>query len=133
MRQRISIVVVVSISLVRAVDLSAQLPNSPEPRRVGAGQPSATVVHDGVLREAARLASIGATEPVSSEPDRSWAGRHPVLLGALVGLGGGLAFTAGTDCAHSSDYTCRGLSLWFGGIGAGIGAGVGGVVSLVRR
>ena len=60
-------------------------------------------------------------------------GRHPVLLGALVGLGAGLAFTAGTGCAHSSDYTCGEFSLWFGGLGAGIGAGVGGIVALVRR
>src|SRR5262249_23622085 len=89
-----------------------------------------------VGRHAARRASMPIVERAAAASNRSWAGRHPVLLGTLVGLGGGLTFVAvtaaaGTGCSHSSDYTCGEFSLWFGGLGAGIGAGVGGVVSLL--
>ena len=133
MRHLIVSLVVLSLFLTSAVDVAAQTAASDQRARLRDAQPSATPVHDAVFREGTRLGSAGRVQPAASISDRSWAGRHPVLLGALVGLGAGLAFTAGTGCAHSSDYTCGEFSLWFGGLGAGIGAGVGGIVALVRR
>ena len=128
MRQHISILVVFSLLLAPAAGLAA------EP----SGQPSSTPIHDAVSRHAARLASAAtrSVQPPSTTPnDTSWPGRHPVLLGAVIGMGSGLIFTAATahnvnGCVKSSDYTCTQYSLVLGGSGAAIGAGIGGLVAL---
>lgn len=57
---------------------------------------------------------------------RGWVGRHPVLFGALVGVGPGVVFGEYElgrkgDMAHGPDML----------IGAGIGAGTGSLVGLV--
>jgi len=62
----------------------------------------------------------------TAAPQRSWPARHPVLLGALAGTGVGLGMLAAEGCSSSSDYSCGGLAMFFGGTGAGIGA-LGGV------
>jgi len=101
-------------------------------------QPSFSVagshLRDGVDKEAVRLAKTLAPDspPPGTEHKRNWAGRHPVLLGTLIGLGVGLAYNA-TRCGASSDFTCAQLAAFFGGIGTGIGAGAGGVVAIALR
>lgn len=130
MRQHICILVVFSLLLAPAAGLAA------EPSR----KRSSTPIQDAVSRHAVRLASTAmrSVQPPSTTPDdTSWPGRHPVLLGAVIGMGGGLIFTAATahsvnGCVKSSDYTCTQYSVVLGGIGAAIGAGIGGLVALVR-
>jgi hypothetical protein len=64
--------------------------------------------------------------------DRNWAARHPVVVGTLAGAGVGLSFVAANGCS-SSDYTCGGLLMFFGGTGAGLGALGGLAASLFLR
>jgi hypothetical protein len=89
-------------------------------------------LQDGVAKAASQI----AREPSRQSPDEphqhGWASRHPVLLGAMIGLGLGLVTNAKT-CGGSSDYTCTRLGLYLGGTGAGIGAGVGALVALATR
>jgi len=137
MRHRIWTSVVLSILLTSAVDVVAQTAAANQDARFTVVQPATTVVRDAAVREAVRLGSM-RQQTVPPTSDRSWPGRHPVLLGALVGLGAGIAFTAATadannGCRRSSDYPCGQVALVLGGLGAGIGAGVGGIVALVRR
>ena len=92
------------------------------------------------LREAARrggtrLAALSPHVSSSQQPsqERNWVARHPVLVGALAGAGIGLGYVAANDCSSSSDYSCGGLALFFGGTGAGLGALGGAVASLFLR
>jgi hypothetical protein len=88
---------------------------------------------------AARLPAVPA-QP-QSVPRRSWAGRHPVLIGTLVGAGiGGVARARmlglpWDTCFYDSETTGCGVasSAIGAGVGAGFGALVGLVVSLARR
>jgi hypothetical protein len=65
---------------------------------------------------------------------RSWAGRHPVLLGALIGLGGFSALAAVNYDPNSNTDLTRGQSVAFAGAGgAGLGALAGLIVSIARR
>jgi hypothetical protein len=114
-------------SLSVSADDGAQIP---KPSFSIAGSP----LRDGVNKEAARLAKTLApvSQPQGTEHKRNWAGRHPVLLGTLIGLGVGLAYNA-TQCGAGSDFTCAQLAALFGGLGAGIGAGAGGAVAIALR
>jgi hypothetical protein len=116
-------------SLSVSVDDGAQIPQ-PSFSIAGAGSP----LRDCLNKEAVRLAKTLAPDspPQGTEHKRNWAGRHPVLLGVLIGLGVGLAYNA-TQCGASSDFTCAQLATFFGGIGTGIGAGAGGVVAIALR
>jgi hypothetical protein len=55
-----------------------------------------------------------------------------VIVGTLAGAGIGLGMLAAEGCG-SSDYSCGGLALFFGGTGAGLGALGGVVASLIMR
>ena len=103
---------------------------TPQPSFSVAGGP----LRDGVNKEAVRLAKTlaPASPPQGTQHKRNWAGRHPVLLGTLIGLGAGLAYNA-AQCGASSDFTCTQLAALFGSLGAGIGAGAGGVVAIALR
>ena len=103
----------------------------------------AGVLRKAIVDEAGRL---GRGFPSSSlqQPQpkqRSWAGRHPVLVGALIGAGiggvakGSLLGLPNDACIVDSETTgCTGASVAIGaGLGAGVGALVGLVVSAVRR
>ena len=87
-----------------------------------------------IEREAARLAtdSPDATAARSRQaPPGSWPGRHPVVLGMLIGLGGGVAW--GSAQYYEGQDFFGPLVVFGGGVGLGIGAGVGAIVSAVRR
>lgn len=87
-------------------------------------------LRESARREGARLATTshrGSLAQPSSQ-DRNWVARHPVLVGTLAGAAVGLGYVAANDCGSSSDYSCGGLVLFFGGTGAGLGA-LGGVVA----
>jgi hypothetical protein len=89
-------------------------------------------------REAARLSKgeMAAAAAQTPQPsDRSWAGRHPVALGALIGGAAGTIWGA-SACSSGgckADSLTGPLMALGAGVGAGIGAGIGAVVSIVRR
>jgi hypothetical protein len=94
-----------------------------------------TALRQSIAREAARLAEYSATNSLQPQaPQRSWAGRHPVALGAMIGAAGGVTWGA-VVCSNA----CEGGShtpYWMAlgaGVGAGIGAAIGAIVSLIRR
>jgi hypothetical protein len=103
------------------------------PARSLAADPSP--LRDRIRLEALRLARAPSPDMVAqgAQRERTWPGRHPVFLGALIGFGTGLTMAATSGCRKSSDYTCTQYGAVLGGLGAGIGAGVGGVVSLFLR
>lgn len=77
----------------------------------------------------------------ATAPQRSWAGRHPILLGTLIGLGVGLGDET-VQCVagvHVVPHSGEGLpcdariAAAVGGLSAGIGAGVGAVVAVFLR
>ena len=65
-------------------------------------------------------------------PRRSWAGRHPVIFGALIGLGVGLGVEAAVIPGASGGEPHSAYLPMFGGVGAGSGALVGLILSAVR-
>ena len=101
-----------------------------------ASSTSFTDLRQSLEREAARLSRSEEAATSKQQPsDRSWAGRHPVLLGALIGVAAGTAWGA----AACSSGGCKADSLTGplmalgAGVGAGVGAGIGAVVAIVRR
>ena len=102
-------------------------------------------IERSIAVEARRLALASAAAQsrgnTNTAHQRSWAGRHPILLGTLIGLGFGLA-DDGTECVAGVEilpHSDGGLpcDLRVGtavaGLSAGIGAGVGAVVALFFR
>jgi hypothetical protein len=87
--------------------------------------------------EARRTAPVGAAQaPAATQPtaERSWAGRHPAALGAMIGAAAG-ALVGAIPCwkevcgdGHGPLIVALGA-----GIGAGVGAGVGFTISLAQR
>jgi len=112
---------------------------------VGAGQSAVPQVvassawssglRQSIDREAARLAKnqLGATAVQPQQlPERSWAGRHPMALGAMIGAAGGVVW-GGLVCSNSCDGEPY-LAMPAGAsVGAGIGVGIGALISLITR
>jgi hypothetical protein len=88
---------------------------------------------DGTIRESIRLAALPPAVHQHQPRERSWPGRHPVLFGALVGLGTGLAVEAAVIPGESGGEPHSAYRPMFGGVGAGIGSLVGLIVSVARR
>ena len=65
---------------------------------------------------------------------RSWIGRHPVLVGTLVGFGAGfvIGYLPGDD-GVLDDFTAGFNGLVLGGVGAGTGALMGAVASAATK
>jgi hypothetical protein len=85
------------------------------------------------LQEAARWrAMTGGMSPAQVQPpQRSWATRHPVLMGALVGAGAGAGLTTLGCKVMGDDQGIVSCYIWVP-ILAGVGSGVGAVVGLRR-
>ena len=90
-------------------------------------------LRNGAFREASRLADTLAFAPFQQQSrQRSWAGRHPVLLGALVGAGIGVAAAAiecDAEAGRGERDQCR-AGYWT--MGPFLGGAVGFIVSLRR-
>jgi len=102
------------------------------PAEVVAGD--AYSLRNAMNREAVRVARTVVPTSTGQAPPRhrTWAARHPVVLGTAIGAGIGVALGA-PDCSHSSDYTCSGIVAFTAGTGAGLGALGGLVASLFLR
>jgi hypothetical protein len=105
---------------------------------VAASARSSGGLHQSIAGEAARLSEHSATHSLQPQqaPQRTWAGRHPVALGAMIGAGGGAIWGAAVCAGTCNGSDGQTTALWMGigaGAGAGIGALVGAIVSLVRR
>ena len=94
-------------------------------------QPTGTL-QAAAFREVRRIGANLVAGPTMQQgqqpPQRSWAKRHPALLGALIGLGTGfgVAFLAAEDCGGSGDAGyCAGYLALYSGIGVGVGSAVG--------
>lgn len=87
------------------------------------------------LREVVRLTSVPDHTASQQTPLRrdSWISRHPVLFGALVGLGIGVGVSAAAlPESDNPDITKGHYVAVFGLIGAGAGAGIGAAISMMR-
>jgi hypothetical protein len=80
-----------------------------------------------------RLPALPPAVRQQQPPNRSWPGRHPVLFGALVGLGTGLAVEAAVIPGKSGGEPHSAYLPMFSAVGAGIGSLVGLIVSVSRR
>jgi hypothetical protein len=64
----------------------------------------------------------------------SWIGRHPVLVGTLIGLGAGIGVSAAALPESGNPDVTKGQYVTaFGLLGAGAGAGAGAAISLLVR
>jgi hypothetical protein len=117
-----------------ALILQVAVPAGAAPSPDSSTQTPTVFLRASARREGARLAATSHRGPVAqpSSQERNWVARHPVLVGTLAGAGVGLGYVAANGCS-SSDYTCGGLVLFFGGTGAGLGALGGVVASLFLR
>lgn len=87
------------------------------------------ITREGVAREYVTLAAMPLAPGQQQPQKRSWPGRHPVLFGALVGLGVGLVVEAAVIPGESGGEPHSAYLPMFGGVGAGIGSLVGLIVS----
>jgi hypothetical protein len=94
--------------------------------------------HQRFLRRTGMRPTTTSTAPTTQEvqepPERSWAGRHPVALGAMIGAAGG-ALVGASPCWREVCGDGHGpLLIAFGaGVGAGIGSAVGLTISIARH
>ena len=88
---------------------------------------------DGTIRESIRLMALPPAVHRQQPRERSWPGRHPVLFGALAGLGTGLVVEAAVIPGESGGEPHSAYRPMFGSVGAGIGSLVGLIVSVARR
>ena len=104
-----------------------------KPRIDGGSTHLSQPILDAAMREARTGIAAGkGLQP--TRPKRSFAGRHPVMTGALIGAGGGAAFGAlvsNQGCPNSGDPgLCSVEALWLTLlVGAGVGAIIGRVIS----
>ena len=91
------------------------------------------MMHDSLNRESVRSTALPPGSRQQPPQKRSWPGRHPVLFGALLGLGAGLAIEAAVIPGASGGEPHSAYIPMFACTGAGIGALVGLIVSAARR
>jgi len=92
------------------------------------------VISRAAAREVARLSESQSATTAGSQPagpSRSWAARHPVLTGLLIGAGAGAAYGAAanhdTGCFDSGASPCPGV---YAALNAGLWGGVGALIGL---
>ena len=86
---------------------------------------------EAVNPESVRFAALPAMRQQQPEK-RSWAGRHPVLFGALLGAGIGVGVELAVIPGASGGEPHSAYLPVFAGMGAGIGSLVGLIVSAAR-
>ena len=137
----IKAIAVVVLSILAAPSSALAQATSVDPRQAAivqvpvSGQPSGGL-RRSIAREAAKLTEHAGTTSLQPQqpPQRPWAGRHPVALGAMIGAAGGVTWGA-VVCSHACEgglHTPYWMALG-AGVGAGIGAGIGAIMSRIRR
>jgi hypothetical protein len=77
------------------------------------------------------MANHSAAVQPQQTTSRTWVARHPVALGMLIGLAGGIAVGASQPYEGKKNF---GPFIALGaGVGVGIGAGTGALISLAGR
>jgi hypothetical protein len=102
--------------------------------RIGLAQtlPSSGTLRESIRREAVRLASTGAqTAPQQPPQHRSWAARHPIALGAILGIVTGGAIAQISD-GRATDSNGRVIFLNGAVPGLLIGSSIGAVVAFTQ-
>jgi hypothetical protein len=94
-------------------------------RGLGAGRPEVGSI-GGSLAGFHHDAARARQAPAAGSPQGRWSGRHPVLLGTLIGAGGGMLWEAAACRGPSCKVGVAGL------LGAGAGAYSGLVVSAIH-
>ena len=94
---------------------------------------STSSLHEAALQEAVRLgAMVRGASPAQVQPhQRSWASRHPVVMGALAGAGAGAGISALGCKLSDNQHGIVSCYVWVP-IAAGVGGGVGAVIGLMR-
>ena len=90
-------------------------------------------LHEAARQEAVRLGAMirGASLAQVQPPQRSWASRHPVVMGALAGAGAGAGISALGCKLSGNTHGIVSCYVWVP-IAAGVGGGVGAVIGLMR-
>jgi len=98
-------------------------------------QPPQATVHQTIEREAIRLANASAVASGQPAPieKRNWAARHPIALGAILGVATGAAIAQATSGGRLTDSDGRPVMLLGGVPGFVIGASIGAAVAFSRR
>jgi hypothetical protein len=88
-------------------------------------------LRQSIVHQAPRMMNYSAGVQPQSTPWRSWVARHPIALGMLIGLAGGMAVGASQPYEGKKHF---GPFIGLGaGVGVGIGAGTGALISLAGR
>ena len=95
-------------------------------------QVPAEIFREAMKRESIRLAALPPVSRQQAPRHRSWPGRHPVLFGALAGLGIGIVVETATIPGESGGEPHSVYLPMFGIIGAGIGSVTGLIISASR-
>ena len=107
-----------------SADVTIRMPDVQRPTGIMGGP---------LTRESFRLAALASAMRQQQPRKRSWPGRHPVLFGALVGLGIGLGVEAAVIPGESGGEPHSAYIPMFATIGAGVGSLTGLIVSAARR
>ena len=94
-------------------------------------------VQQAALQASALPVTRSTTSQQSQPSSRSWAGRHPVWAGALIGAAAAsttaIVYSASSNCKFDGNSCALPLGVEAGFIGAGIGAVAGFIIGLARK
>jgi hypothetical protein len=88
-------------------------------------------LHQSIQREAVRLASQSTAAAQPQQPRRNWAARHPIALGAILGIVAGGAIAQISD-RRVTDSDGRPIFLAGAVPGLVIGSSIGAIVAFAR-
>jgi hypothetical protein len=136
MMKAIAAVLVLFLAAPSTVLAQATTASARQAAFVQASGQSSGGLRQSIAREAAKLPEYPGTTSLQPQPppQRTWAGRHPVALGAMIGATGGVIWGVAVCSGRCEGGThTPGWMALGAGVGAGIGAGIGEIVSLARR
>ena len=137
MRKVIVLLLTTLLSAPAAVFASEPPSPASDVRSMPSRTPGAGPLATAAAREAIRLASLTDDRPLSADDqltdERSWARRHPVLTGTLLGAGIGAAYGAASCSDGCFPIGAGGAAIVMASFGAGFGALGGYIVKLAQK